>query len=446
MKIVNIKLDKLIVYEYNPRNNEPAVEAVANSIKEFGFKVPLIITKDNIIVAGHTRKLAAEQLGLKEVPCIIADDLTPEQIKAFRLADNKTAELAEWDFALLEKELEELIAFDFDMSEFGFNESIFEEMDNMAEVSLEEEYEENKESLADKFIVPPFSILDTRQGYWQDRKNVWKKIIKSDVGRDDGLLGKGLLELAEKQGAKLTGTSIFDPVLTEILINWFCPAGGKILDPFAGGSVRGLISVLLGNEYTGIDLREEQIKANYKNFNDLKTDIDLNGNDMHRPNWICEDSMNLRKVVKGEYDFMLTCPPYADLEVYSDDPRDISNMEYKDFRANYKEIIFQAVEKLKDNAFVAIVVGEVRDKHGYYYNFVGDTIQACQYAGLKYYNECILINQAATLALRAGRQFAASRKIGKTHQNVLIFVKGNEKEINLQNYEYDISEEKLCEQ
>lgn len=438
MDIVNIKTSDLIAYENNPRNNEPAVDKVAESIKEFGFKIPCIITKDNVIVAGHTRRLAAIKLGLEEVPCIIADDLTPEQIKAFRLVDNKTSEFAEWDLELLEQELAELTAFD--MSSFGFDESIFEDMEKEMESDLSGEYEENKESLADKFIVPPFSILDTRQGYWQDRKNIWKKIIKSDIGREEGLLGQGLLELAQKHGSNLTGTSIFDPVLTEILINWFCPAGGKVLDPFAGGSVRGLISVLLGNEYTGIDLREEQIKANYKNFNDLKTDIDLNGNDLKKPNWICEDSMNLKKVVKGEYDFMLTCPPYADLEVYSDDPRDISNMEYGDFKKNYSEIIKQAVDRLKDNAFVAIVVGEVRDKHGYYYNFVGDTIQACLDAGLKYYNECILINMAATLALRAGRQFTASRKIGKSHQNVLIFLKGNEKEIELQNYDYEFDE------
>lgn len=121
MKIVNIKTNKLIAYEYNPRNNEPAIEAVANSIKEFGFKSPIIIDKNNVIVAGHTRKLAADKLGIKEVPCIIADDLTPEQIKAYRLADNKTAELADWDFELLEKELAELTAFDFDMNNFGFD-------------------------------------------------------------------------------------------------------------------------------------------------------------------------------------------------------------------------------------------------------------------------------------------------------------------------------------
>ena len=140
---------------------------------------------------------------------------------------------------------------------------------------------------------------------------------------------------------------------------------------------------------------------------------------------------------------MLTCPPYADLEVYSNDPKDLSNMPYDEFITAYREILYKAADKLNDNAFAAIVVGDVRDKKGYYYNFVGDTIQAMKDAGLKYYNECILLEQIATAAVRAGKQFEAGRKVVKTHQNVLIFVKGNEKEImrNLALYDYDLGGE-----
>lgn len=125
MDIIEVNLSDLKPYEHNPRNNDDAVAAVAKSIEHFGFKVPIIIDKDNIIVAGHTRMKAALLLGLEKVPCIVADDLTEEQIKAFRLADNKVAELASWDFSELEKELDELkdMEFDFDMSEFGFEPS-----------------------------------------------------------------------------------------------------------------------------------------------------------------------------------------------------------------------------------------------------------------------------------------------------------------------------------
>lgn len=118
MQIIEKRLEELREYENNPRNNDGAVDAVAESIKQFGFKVPIVIDTDGVIIAGHTRRKAAEKLGLEVVPCIVADDLTPEQIKAFRLADNKTSELAGWDFEKLEAELAELA--EIDMSAFGF--------------------------------------------------------------------------------------------------------------------------------------------------------------------------------------------------------------------------------------------------------------------------------------------------------------------------------------
>ena len=117
MNIVMKKTSELIEYENNPRNNEVAIDAVAKSIEEFGFKVPIVITKENVIIAVHTRLKASLKLGLATVPCIVADDLTEGQIKAFRLADNKTAELASWDFTKLESELESI---EMDMSVFGF--------------------------------------------------------------------------------------------------------------------------------------------------------------------------------------------------------------------------------------------------------------------------------------------------------------------------------------
>lgn len=119
MQIVEKKLAELQPYENNPRKNDAAVPFVANSIKEFGFKVPIIIDKDGVIIAGHTRYLAAMELGMETVPTIMADDLTPEQIKAFRIADNKTAEKASWDEVLLREDLSGLLD-DFDMTEFGF--------------------------------------------------------------------------------------------------------------------------------------------------------------------------------------------------------------------------------------------------------------------------------------------------------------------------------------
>lgn len=139
MEIKEFDTCELKAYENNPRKNEAAVENVANSIYEFGFKVPIIIDKNKTVVCGHTRLKAAELLKLEKVPCIVADDLTPEQIKAFRLADNKTAELAEWDFEKLDEELNELAMFDFDMSQFGFeNTDVYDDLLNEQKIVEDE--------------------------------------------------------------------------------------------------------------------------------------------------------------------------------------------------------------------------------------------------------------------------------------------------------------------
>ena len=139
MQIVEKKLCDIKPYEKNPRNNDNAVEQVANSIKEFGFKVPIVIDKDNVIICGHTRYKASKKLGLETVPCVVADDLTEEQIKAYRLADNKVSELAEWDIDLLGVELDGI--FDIDMSDFGFDLSEEEEETEIIEDEVPEEVE-----------------------------------------------------------------------------------------------------------------------------------------------------------------------------------------------------------------------------------------------------------------------------------------------------------------
>lgn len=143
VKILYKKIDELVPYANNPRHNDGAVDAVAESIKEFGFKVPIIIDEDGEIIAGHTRLKASKKLGMEEVPCIVASDLTPEQVKAFRLADNKVGELATWDFELLESELEAIESFD--MVDFGFDESEIKENFEDDNFNLEEELEEAAE-------------------------------------------------------------------------------------------------------------------------------------------------------------------------------------------------------------------------------------------------------------------------------------------------------------
>ena len=138
LKLVQMKIENLILYENNPRKNDGAVEAAANSINSFGFKVPIIVDKNNVVICSHTRVKASKKLGMTEVPCVIADDLNEEQVKAFRLADNNVSELAEWD---LDKLSEELKFIDFDMKQFGF-----EDLEaSMERDVLEDDFDENEE-------------------------------------------------------------------------------------------------------------------------------------------------------------------------------------------------------------------------------------------------------------------------------------------------------------
>lgn len=147
LEIIYKKINEIIPYKNNPRKNDNAIDDVANSIKEFGFKVPIVIDKNNEIVAGHTRYKASKKLGLEEVPCIIADDLTEEQIKAFRLADNKVSEKAEWDIDLLDTELDSIL--NIDMSDFGFDLDIDEEEQEIIEDEVPDVPEEPKSKLGD---------------------------------------------------------------------------------------------------------------------------------------------------------------------------------------------------------------------------------------------------------------------------------------------------------
>ena len=292
------------------------------------------------------------------------------------------------------------------------------------------------DKLQEKFIAPPFSVLDTRQGYWQDRKRLWHGLgFKSEETRETVL--SSLASANDVQGNSMPTVSIFDPVLTEICYKWFCPAGAEIFDPFAGGSVRGIVASVLGYQYTGIDLRNEQVIANKRQASELKQKGILK----EEPIWVNGDSMDMDKLVGDDYDFIFSCPPYHDLEKYSDDPNDLSNMSYKKFVVVYQAIIAKAVAKLKDNRFACFVVADIRDEKGFYRNFLQDTIDAFQHSGqCKLYNEIILVNVAGSLPVRAGRQFSSGRKVGKMHQNILVFYKGDPKKIKTEFPEIEVGE------
>ena len=246
--------------------------------------------------------------------------------------------------------------------------------------------------------------------------NSTQSLQRPGANKMSSTIADGLSAAIVEEGA--TGTSIFDPVLTELCYRWFCPPVGKIVDPFAGGSVRGIVASYLGRAYHGCELRSEQVAANTAQADIARPPL---------PVWVCDDSRNIAAHYPPDMDFVFSCPPYADLEVYSDDPRDLSAMDYPAFVAAYREIIAATCGLLKPDRFACFVVGDVRDKRGHYRNFVGDTVEAFRAAGLHYYNEAILITAVGSLPIRVNKQFQAGRKLGKTHQNVLVFVKGDGK-------------------
>lgn len=266
--------------------------------------------------------------------------------------------------------------------------------------------------LADRFLLPPFSILDARQGWWQERKRAWLALgIRSEIGRPKNLLGMSETIL---EGSSDEGTSIFDPVLAELAIRWFCPPAGLIFDPFAGGSVRGIVAAKLGRTYCGLDISAAQLEANREQASEICAAAGP------MPEWIERDARD--GAPKGlAADFLLSCPPYFDLERYSDDPRDLSNTDWDGFLDGMGQAMKRAADALKPGRFAAFVIGNVR---------AGDEIldlasaisSPLKHAGLILYNEAILVTPAGNAAMRAAKIFR-TRKLTRCHQQLLVFLK-----------------------
>lgn len=416
MEITQIKVSKLKLAEYNPRRiSDKELKKLVASIEEHGFVQPILVNKDLTIIGGHQRVKAAKQLNIDTLPCIILD-ISKEKEKEINIALNKIS--GDWEERGL-KELLEEIESKGRLQATGF------EARQLEALQFKQSNKINRKLIED-FIVPPFSVFDTKQGYWTQRKKEWlEQLGRDDEGRSTQLLDTGGLEkLAGKNSeSTLTSTSNFDPVLAEVIYTWYADKGATIIDPFAGGIMRGGVAASLGYKYIGTDLNEKQILSN----RDTAKSRGLKGAE-----WYADNGRNLNNFVGvGEGDLLFTCPPYYDLEKYSDNPDDLSNIDtYEKFIKEYEEILERTYSLLKKNAWAVIVVGNVRDKDGNYHNLVGDTVTAMERAGYKFYNEIILANAIGTATLRARRIMEGSKKITKVHQNILFFSKGKEIKIN----------------
>lgn len=215
------------------------------------------------------------------------------------------------------------------------------------------------------------------------------------------------------------GVSILDPVLAELACKWFGVEGGTAFDCFAGDSVFGYVAAALGMQFTGIELRKEQVELNAERTAGMPA------------RYICDDGQNVGKyLAAGSQDLFFSCPPYYDLEVYSDLPNDASNQEtYEDFLQIIRNAFTASAKILKENRFAVVVAGDIRDKDGFYYGFPDDIKRIMKDAGLRLYNELILVEPLGSLPQRVVR-YMNKRKVGKCHQNVMVFYKGNPDKIS----------------
>ena len=449
----HVNIEDLVYDDHNfNQHTDEGMELLEKSITENKFGRSILIDKDNRIIAGNGIVEAATKTGTKKIRVIETDgdeliavkrkDLSLDSTEGRRLAlaDNATsAANLKWD----EKELKNA------EKEWGVS------LDDWSVPACSwegEKYNRGNRSLEERFIVPPYSIFDTRKGYWQKRKSQWRELIgdngesRSETLQTSSSMNyKHLYQRSMKRRAELgitfdeylekyvpqhvkdreaskvftNGVSVLDPVLAEIICRWFGLCKCKTFDCFAGDSVFGYVSSYLGNEFTGIELREEQVLINQERVKGFNA------------SYICDDGRNVAdRIAPDSQDLLFSCPPYFNLEKYSELPNDASNQkDYESFIAILDEAFKNAVKCLKDNRFAVIVVGDIRDRrNGVYYDFCGSIKRIFKEAGLSLYNEIILIEQSATSHLRAAKCIE-TRKVVKVHQNVLVFYKGDTADI-----------------
>lgn len=394
-------------------HSEFGMSQLERSLRNFGAGRSILVDKDNRIIAGNGIAEAAGQIGIQKTRVVettgdelvvvkrVDVELDSKEGREMALADNATSAAdLKWDEDLLKSEADK---WGIDASSWG------------VEFEKPKTYEDG--ALGRDFIIVPSSVLDATKPAWVARKKVWKSIVQSEKGRKENLMGYS------KTIGESGGTSIFDPVLCEMVYRWFGIPGGSIFDPFCGGSVRGIVAGAMGNRYYGNDLRQEQIDENEAQYEAAKELLEIK-----KPVWSVGDSADMDKVMSNydekEFDLIFSCPPYADLEVYSDDPADISNMDYEEFLEVYRKIIAESVAHLKPNRFAVWVVGEIRKKDGGYQHFVEDSIKAFEDAGMVYYNHAILVSGAGGAGLRV-RRLMRNRKLVHSHQDILVFKNGD---------------------
>ncbi|MFC0546920.1 DNA methyltransferase [Kutzneria chonburiensis] len=426
-----VGVDRLTPHPDNPRRGDVGV--LVDSIEANGFYGAVVAQlSTGYVLAGNHRLMAAREHGLTVLP-VVWVDVDDEAALRILLVDNRSNDLADYD----QDALAVLLAGLEDLAGTGYAEHELAALLEPSEPPDSAPDDVPRQSLAERFGVPPFTLLDARRGYWRDRKAAWLSLgLRSELGRSGGLTGsfddaaraKAAYNGQAPTGASWeAGTSIFDPVLAELLLRWYTAPGTAVLDPFAGGAVRGLVAARLGRRYTGVELRAEQVEANGQ------AAVDWMGRGLltaAAPQWIVGDARDIRALVpntaSGTYGMLFTCPPYFDLERYSDDPADLSTAaSYEQFLDGYTDALAAATDRMTDNAFAAIVTGAVRDRHGYVLDLPADTSRIMAGLGWRLYQDAVLATPTGSAGLRAASAFLKSRKLARVHQMVAVYHRGD---------------------
>lgn len=388
----------------NPRIiKDRQMKRLIKSIQDFPEMTelrPIVVDENNVILGGNMRYRAMQSLGYAETEVVKVSGLTDEQKREFIIKDNVPFGEWDWDELANSWDAEKLNDWGLDAPDKSW-------------------LNDETTPLSDDFIVPPLSILDTRLAGWKNRCQMWDSVVDGRLGRPENGIGVGLANLYVKMGKtnpNLTkGTSVFDPVLCELMYRWFNVEGGSILDPFAGGATRGVVAAMLGYDYMGVDLRSEQVSENQSQYHEL------GDRPTGRAKWQVGNSKDIESICcDRKFDMVFSCPPYLDLEKYSDDEDDLANMSHEQFYRVYEQIIASSAKLLKPNRFAVFVVGNVREKGFAQSLLVERTIKAFIDAGMAFYNHLILINPMALKAITC-RKSMGTRKVGLVHQDVLVF-------------------------
>jgi hypothetical protein len=434
------------------KHSQRGMGMMQTSIEECGFGDSITADKHGNVISGNGRVETVADMQMLD-PIVVTSDgtrpiihqrtdldlTTDERAKRLAILQNRVGETnLEWDAEALARLAAEGVPLD-DMFSGDELNKILSDYENAgkatdgaaggvgdgenAAVAIV------REKLTEKFLVPPFSVFDTRQGYWTSRAALWDALIGNVAATREGTLGFNSLSGNDKYGFAASksyadNVSQLDPVMCEVSYKWFMPEGGtRVLNPFGGEPVSAIVAAQMGFHYTGIELRDEQIEQT------VMSAVRLGLNE--RVEMISGDATQSAEILKDAqtYDLVFSSPPFYDLEVYSDRAEDLSNQgTYDDFMQGLSRAFQGAVGKLRNNAFAVINVTEIRDKKGVYRGFVPDTIRMMENAGMSFYNDIILVNSVGTAALRAGR-YMNSRKVARVHQNVLVFYKGDTKDV-----------------